>query len=178
MAPKKTSTHLSKSDFIRQQPATVSAIEIVAMAKAEGIVLSRNLVYMVRGAAAPKGSASRRSRKRATRKEAPTATKGVASKPSAARAVAPSKADFVRARAHLSPREIAEDAKAAGRKLDANYVYNVRTFDQTAATHGAIISADTRVEALLKAAAAELGLGRAIEILEEERARVRAVLGE
>jgi hypothetical protein len=33
------------------------------------------------------------------------------------------------------------------------------------------------VEDLLRAAAAELGLGRAMEILEGERARVRAVLG-
>ena len=37
-----------------------------------------------------------------------------------------SKADFVRARSHLSPEEIVEDAKAAGLKLDTSYVYNVR----------------------------------------------------
>jgi hypothetical protein len=44
-----------------------------------------------------------------------------------------SKADFVRARAHLSPKEIVEDAKAQGIKFEAGYVYNVRGADQAAA---------------------------------------------
>jgi hypothetical protein len=34
------------------------------------------------------------------------------------------------------------------------------------------------VEELLRAAAAEIGLARAVEILEGERARVRAMIGE
>jgi hypothetical protein len=44
------------------------------------------------------------------------------------------------------------------------------------ATNGGPPGTNTSVEDLLKAAAAELGLGRAIEILQGERARVRAVI--
>jgi hypothetical protein len=42
---------------------------------------------------------------------------------------------------------------------------------------GRPISTPSKTEELLKAVAAEIGLRRAIEILEEERAKVRAVLG-
>jgi N-acetylmuramoyl-L-alanine amidase CwlA len=76
-------------------------------------------------------------------------------------------------------------------------VYNVRGQDKTAAKKSAsskktpskpttskpastIVntkSISSSVEDLLRAAASELGLGRAIEILQGERARVRAVLG-
>jgi hypothetical protein len=117
--------------------------------------------------------------------------------PKTAPAKTASKADFVRGRAHLSPKEIVEDAKAEGVKLDAAYVYRVRAMDKTArkakraaakatvstslAVNGALPSVaspatSSSAEDLLRAGAAELGLGRAVEILERERARVRAVL--
>lgn len=116
------------------------------------------------------------------------------------------KAEFVRANSDLSPRAIVEKAKAEGVELSVTYVYNVRGGDKTAAkkktakkgtaskqptpsstaTKTRAVTKPTAsngsrpsgsVEDLLRAAASELGLGRAIEILEGERARVRAVLG-
>ena len=181
MAAKKTSKKQSKSDFIRSQP-TLSAADIVAKAKAEGFKLSSALVYMVRGRATPK--------KTAPKKTAPTKTGAKKTlKAAASKQPTRSKADFVRARSHLSPKEIVEDAKAEGLKLDPAYVHNVRGYDRTAAKQArrrtaapkstassGIRTADANVENLLKAAAAELGLGRSIEILQAERARVRAVI--
>jgi hypothetical protein len=176
MAAKKTS--ISKSEFIRLQPSTLSAAEVVTKGKAAGLTILPGLVYEVRRMAKAKKGTAR----------AIVPPKTVAA---AAKAPAVSKADFVRARAHLSPREIVEDAKAAGINFEVQYVYNVRRHDaatgrqpegrtppvrRSAAVRRPIATA-SKAEDLLKAVAAELGLGRAIEILQGERARVRAVIG-
>jgi hypothetical protein len=100
-----------------------------------------------------------------------------------------SKADFVRAHPNLSPKEIVEKAAAAGIKLGWRYVYNVRATDKVArkrkraAAKGrtstpsvTLAASSSSAEDLLRAVAAELGLGRAVEILAQERARVRAIL--
>jgi hypothetical protein len=183
MATKKSTPN--KSDFIRSLPAAMSTGDVIAKGKAEGMKISSSLVYMVRGRAKSKGAA----KKSAPARKAPVAAKiGVAS-----HAPLASKAEFVRSRTHLSPREIVEDAKAAGLKLDVGYVYNVRgaakarsttkvtkQAARTARTAPAIarpITTSSKAEDLLKAVAAELGLARAMEILVVERARVRAVIG-
>jgi len=168
---------VSKSEFIRKQPAALSAAEVVAKAKVAGIKLAPQLVYNVRGSSkAKRGAAKKAAPKKAAPKRPP----------------AMSKADFVRSRSHLSPREVVEDGKAAGVKLDPSYVYNVRGYDaakrrvtkqaaRRAARKGAAvtrpISSASKAEDLLRALGAEIGLGRAIEILADERARIRAVIG-
>ena len=177
MAAKKTTKKQSKSAFVRSQPATASAADIIAAGKKAGLKFSSSLVYMVRG---EKGKAKNRPKKTAT----VSTTLGM------------SKAEFVRARAHLSPKEIVEDAKAAGMKLDVGYVHNVRgaakgkgvvkTMPARLAARRAIarqappvarpITSASKAEDLLRAVAAEVGLGRAIELLEAERARVHAVI--
>jgi hypothetical protein len=197
MAAKKT---LKKSDFIRAQPATMSAADVIAKGKAEGINIGSSLVYMVRRRSpgkAKKGASKTAPAKPPvapiTSSPSKTAAKSTASSTKAPK----SKADFVRARAHLSPKEIVEDAKAEGVKFDVGYVYNVRGADKASrkkkraavntttstprTVNGAassVTSATTTssAEDLLRAIAAELGLGRAVEILAGERARVRAML--
>jgi hypothetical protein len=181
MAVKKTTKKQSKSAFIRKQPASMSAAEVVAKGKAAGSKFSPQLVYNVRGGAKPR--------------------KVLAKKTSTAKPTAPakptlSKAEFVRSRSHLSPKETVEDAKAAGLKLDVGYVYNVRgaakargvvktTPARLAARRALVrqappvarpITTSTKAEDLLRAVAAEIGLGRAIELIEAERAKVHAVL--
>lgn len=165
-SPKKTTG--SKSDFIRAQPATLSAAEVVAKAKAEGIKLDRVLVYKVRIRA--KGGAAG--------KKAPGPKRGVANK-----------AAFVRGLPASTPaKEVVAKAKALGLSLSVNYVYNIRGAAKTAAKNrrSAIragvavprpIAGSSAAESLLKALAAEVGLGKAIEILSGERERVRAVIG-
>jgi hypothetical protein len=177
MAAKKTTQKQSKSDFIRAQPVTLSASDVVTKAKEAGVKIDPALVYKVRGRAAAGAS-------KKPKKASPLAN-GTSKKPA-------SKADFVRAHRDLSPREIVAKAKAGGIKLDVGYVYNVRGSDKVAAKKkidARVVTARTgagiprpivtssRVEDLLKAVAAELGLGSAIEILLGERARVRAVIG-
>jgi hypothetical protein len=44
-----TSKSPTKADFVRNQPATMSADEVVTKAKGAGFTIDRNLVYKVRG---------------------------------------------------------------------------------------------------------------------------------
>jgi len=164
---------LTKSDYIRQQPATLSAAEVVAKAKAEGIRFAPVLVYKVRGRAKAKGKAKKTA--------APAKTSPSTKAPK-------SKAAFVRGLPASTPaKEVVARAKAAGIKLGVSYVYNVRGAAkmrakkrQRAARSGASvprpITTMSSAESLLKAVAAEIGLGPAIEILSGERARVMAVI--
>lgn len=104
-----------------------------------------------------------------------------------------SKAAFVRSLPPGTPaREVVAKAKAEGIPLDVGYVYNVRsTSNASAKKKGAAVRAPSHpadgaahkashgasaAEALLRAIGAELGLGRSIQILETERARVKSVL--
>jgi len=175
----------NRSDFIRAQPTTMSPADVVAKGKTQGIKFGRSLVYMVRGAATAKKGVTKKT------SAAPTRT-------TPAKTGVKSKADFVRAYPSLSAKEVVEKAKAEGIKLGWRYVYNVRASDKatrkakraaakatiamTAAVNGAATSValpapSSSTEDLLRAVAAELGLGRAVEILEGERERVRAVIG-
>ncbi len=165
---------LSKSDFIRKQPVTLSAAEVIAKAKAAGIKFAPVLVYKVRGRAKSKAKAKRAS-----------TPKPIAATPSKPQ----SKADFVRGLPASTPaKEVVKLAKAAGIKLGIFYVYGVRRVakmaakkKRSAARTGASvprpITTASSAENLLKAVAAEIGLGPSIEILQGERARVRAVIG-
>src|SRR5208283_1581155 len=92
---------LSKSDFIRQQPATLSAKDVVAAGKKAGLSFTDSLVYMVRGRKDGKGKA----RKIVAKKLAP---KSPTSKPAA------NKADFVRKFPTLSPKDIVAKGKTEG----------------------------------------------------------------
>ena len=210
MAPKKTSKHLSKSDFIRQQPPTMSAADVIARGKEAGLRFTSSLVYRVRGRPLAKnGARSSAPKKAASAKKKPRAGTNPVPGPAISTEPTQSKADFVRGRAHLSPKEIVEDADAAGIKLDATYVYNVRGYDKTMAKKkrsaksasskartsnrlprgtaktprgltspaGEQLPPDPRVVKVLKAAAAELGIGLAVAILVAERASILAAIG-
>jgi hypothetical protein len=105
------------------------------------------------------------------------------------------KADFVRSLPVTTPaKEVVAKAKEAGIALTDMYVYNVRSTSKASAKKGngrkpssrtvaavrgphKVAAAVGSVEELLKAIAAEIGLGRAIAVLQGERDRVRAVLG-
>jgi hypothetical protein len=208
MPAKKTSTNApSKSDFVRSQPATVSASEVVAKAKDAGLKLTSQLVYKVRSEGA-KGKAKKAvatkkpvatknpvaAKKPVATKKAVAAKAPVSTKETAARVKAPkSKAAFVRGLSASTPaKDVVKQAKALGLSLSINYVYNIRGAAKMAAKKKRLVAKSPAVstlvnggattpsaiaENLLKAVAAEIGLGPAIAILSGERARVRAVLG-
>jgi hypothetical protein len=175
MASKKTSPQkptVNKSDFIRQQPSGLSAAEVIKKAKDAGIKLTAQLVYKVRG----------RSKTNAPQPKAMSAT------PTAAPGAGPApknKSAFIRRLPSSMPaKEVVKQAKAAGMKLTESYVYNVRGAAKKTARPGRNgasvarpITTTSSAEGLLKALAAELGLGNAIEILTGERTKVRAVIG-
>jgi len=215
-----TPKKLSKSDYIRSQPESLTAAQVVEKAKEAGIKISGNLVYMVRGAKGSKTVAKKAATpKKATPKK--TAAKTSATKTSPKKSPksaspkkgAQSKADFVRANPGASVKDIVAKALFDGIEISENHVYGVRASDKKVgakkraakklaktatpvvtkkptatpkkaastskppvASNGTRLSGSS-VEDLLKAAAAELGLGRALEILAGERARVRAVIG-
>ncbi len=179
MASKKTSPQkptVNKSDFIRHQPSDLSAAEVIKKAKAAGVKLTAQLVYKVRGR-----SKTNTPQPKAT-SAAPTAA------PTAAPAAGPApknKSAFIRRLPSSMPaKEVVKQAKAAGMKLTESYVYNVRGAAKKTARPGRNgasvarpIATTSSAESLLKALAAELGLGNAIEILTGERTKVRAVIG-
>lgn len=191
MAPTSTSTAKpTKSDFIRKQPGTMSAAEVVKKAKAHGIELRAGLVYEVRRMAKAKTVAQKKTIPGVKK----VASKAIASEPKTAAAKKPvTKAAFVRAHASLSPKQIVAKAKTEGIKLEVGYVYNVRGAAKAGAKKKVVTQAARRAgvgaraprpagggssaEGLLRAVAAEVGLGRALEILAGERTIVRALLG-
>jgi hypothetical protein len=190
MAAKKKSIP-TKSDFIRSQSADLSAAEVVEKAKSEGLSIEPGLVYNVRGQAKASGKATAKTKGKPDKvaaKKASSTSHGARTEP------AQGKASFVRAHSALAPKEIVEKAKAQGIKLEVGYVYNVRSADKGARTkpsvprkttskpvaangHPSSSAAANNEEELLKIVAAEIGLGRSIEILARERARVHAVIG-
>jgi hypothetical protein len=184
MAAEKTSTPKpNKSEFIRSQPAELSAADVAEKAKAEGLMITSGLVYGVRSQLKLK-----RKGKKGTAKKTAAVKKNATTKPAKT-----TKADFVRKLPTASPKEIIARAKTEGIKIDLDYVYKVRSSakagraktkaEARAATprKGVAvprpIATTSSAEDLLRAVAAEVGLGRAMDILAAERARVRAVIG-
>lgn len=180
-ADKITTPKPNKSEFIRSQPPELPAAAVVEKAKAEGVSVTTGLVYEVR---------SQSKAKRKTKKGAAGKSSAV---PKGGAPTFTSKADFVRKFPKASPKEIITKALAEGLKIDLDYVYKVRSSVKAAKgrTTGETVAAIPRkgasvprpmanassAENLLKAVAAEIGLGRAIEILSGERERVRALIG-
>jgi hypothetical protein len=175
MPAKKTSAatsgpaSMSKAVFIHSLLPTVPVTEVVARAEARGLNITRDYVRWVRW-------------------QSKSAAKTQVTKPS--------KSEFIRRQPiTMSAKEIVGKAKADGLSIDVNQVYKVRgsektttktkvvklaarrTTVETARVPRPITTTSSRAENLLMALGAELGLGRAMEIVAEERARVRAVIG-
>lgn len=98
------------------------------------------------------------------------------------------KSAWIRAQsASMKATEVVAKAKGAGIQLSVGQVYVARSSAKKAGKRGpgrprknampAMAVAYSGVEGLLKAAAAEIGLSRAMEILSEQRDAVRRVLG-
>lgn len=121
----------TKSGFIRSFP-NLSAQEIVEKAKAKGITLDANHVYSVRATDRKTGKAPTVEPK--ATKAAPKATKApkAATKPGkTAEQPTMTKSDFVRSLPEsTSAKDVVTQAKAAGIKLTAPYVYSVRAADR------------------------------------------------
>jgi hypothetical protein len=102
-----------------------------------------------------------------------------------------SKAAFVRSLpGKMSAKEVVAKAKAQGITLTDAYVYNVRATSKAGGKKSSAAGGSSRgrsvtvklsgargAEDLLRAVAAELGLARAIAVLEKEHSKVRRLLG-
>ncbi len=97
------------------------------------------------------------------------------------------KSAFVKSQPHSMPaKEVVAKAKEAGILLNEKYVYNVRSTSGTARRAGpgrpgrppkAGGALGRTAEDLLQAVAAEIGLSRAISLLQQRQQVVRSVLG-
>jgi hypothetical protein len=189
-------TEKTSSDFIREQPPTTSAAEVVEKGKAAGFTFDASLVGKVRRRTLSNASHGRTRR---------TAARSPSTAPSPrSRKPVTSKAEFVRTLPSSTPaKEVVAKARAAGISITENHVYSVRSVDKRAkkkssakshapkpaVTAAAVTAASVvngsasapkvsaKAESLLKAVAAEIGLGNAIAILQSERARVRGLIG-
>jgi hypothetical protein len=159
--------------FILALPKTLPAKEVLAKAKANGLKTSESNVHRVR-------------RLHGRRSKAPASP---ATSAASSHAKVLKKSDFVRSLSAATPaKDVVAKAKAAGVKLDLQYVYKIRSRAKPAAAKrsaGRPASAqalrpsarltESSAEALLRALGAEIGLGRAVEILQSERARVSSI---
>jgi len=177
----KTSKTQTKADFVRSIPSTTSAADVVAKAKDAGMKLSTHYVHNVRTETKAKSKAKQKS----------TSGKPNMSRTSKKTA---NKAAFVRGLPLSTPaKQVVTLAKAAGMKLGINYVYNIRGTAKLAAkkkraaakspvastvANTGSWSVSQHAETLLRAVAAEIGLGQAIELLLAERTRVHSLLRE
>jgi hypothetical protein len=184
-------TENTNSDFIREQPSTMSAAEVVEKGKAAALKFDASFVSKVRRRAVASGTHAK-TPSRAARDTSAAPSHG-SIKP------VKSKAQFVRGLPSNTPaKEVVAQAKAAGISITENHVYGVRAGDKRAKTKSGARSNTSKAaaaaastvngsasapkvsagaEALLKAVAAEIGLGNAIELLRSERARVRGLIG-
>ncbi|MBI4953981.1 MAG: hypothetical protein HY908_18295 [Myxococcales bacterium] len=95
------------------------------------------------------------------------------------------KSDFILEQGDMPAKEVVAKAKAAGLELTEKYVYTIRSVararkvrdeHRAAAKTAPQGGTSSGAGALLLAVAAEIGLGRAIELLVAERRRVTAML--
>ena len=173
----------------------MSAAEVVEKAKAEGRKFDVSLVHKARRRAVGKvtGGKKKTTGTAARSTSSVTVTNGASQKP------AQSKAEFVRRLPLSTPaKEVIAQAKAAGISISETHIYGIRSAAKAARTKIALARKSTaptphpaptanasspapkangKAEDLLRAVAAELGLGTAIALLQDERARVRAVIG-
>jgi hypothetical protein len=184
--------------FILSLPTTLPAKEVLAKAKARGIKTSENNVHRVRRIHGRSKQAIAKALTSAAAKAAPARVEAGPNES----AVAPTKSDFVRSFPLNTPaKQIVQKGTAAGIELDVRYVHKVQSRSKPAAApktpatarpvktqassarstlasaKGASPRLSSSVEGLLRAVAAEIGLARAVEILQGERASVHAVLG-
>ncbi|MCC6527092.1 MAG: hypothetical protein IT373_30875 [Polyangiaceae bacterium] len=95
------------------------------------------------------------------------------------------KSDFILAHpVGTRAKDIVAAGKATGMSFDEKYVYTIRSVDRARkqqqaarAAFGAAAPAGSAAEQLLFAVAAEVGLARAIELLDTRRRSVMAALG-
>jgi hypothetical protein len=164
------------------------AAKVVAKAKTHGLKIAESYVHWARWQS-----------KSAAKKKATKVT-ATATKPASASSSKPtkqSKAAFIRSLPTSMPaKDVVANAKAAGLTIHLNQVYKVRGRAK-ATTHTKVTKLAARratrprkgasvsrpiatmlsAEDLLRALGAEIGLGRAVGILAEERARLRELIG-
>ncbi|MCC6526090.1 MAG: hypothetical protein IT373_25815 [Polyangiaceae bacterium] len=96
------------------------------------------------------------------------------------------KSEFILAHPGLPAKDIVAKGKDAGLALTEKYIYTIRSVDRSRKLHAALRAAPggglrtgtgAAAETLLVSVAAELGLGRAIEVLESHRRTVLGALG-
>jgi hypothetical protein len=167
----------SSSDFIRSQPVTLPAAEVVAKGKEKGLKFTDSLVYMVRGRKTPKKRHAKAAARKATPEAKPRAPSTITTAPGRPKSVllqgqrgsAPTKVQARRGRARGAVTATLTTKAAPPPVRTAAARSGAPAARRTATT--------SSLEDLLRAAAWEIGLNRAIAILAEQRAPLRPLIG-
>jgi hypothetical protein len=188
--------------FILSLSHTLAMKDVIAKAKAKGLKATESNVYRVRRLAAKSAKTAPSKTKTPSAKPSPSSpTTATSSK------APQSKVGFIRSLPPSMPvAQVVSKAKAQGLKIPESYVHWARWQSKSAAKKkvrkatatvtkvtklaarratsprkGASvvrpITTTSSAEDLLRAVAAEIGLGRAVGILTDERAKLRAVIG-
>jgi len=114
--PKKK-TGPNKSDFVRSQPAELSASDVVAKAKEAGLTITPGLVYAVRAYQKSKGAKTKKT----------TTTAAASAKAPKAEGSKPSASDFIRSLpSSVTATAVAKQGAAEGYSFKTGLVYKVR----------------------------------------------------
>lgn len=188
---------LSKSDFVRAQPADMPVKDVLAKAKEAGIVMTGALVRLARRRV---GGTSKATSGEAEAPATPPAEKTASAPPTpksapkraakvqtvktpVAGTPAPTttKTSFILARPTLSPAEVVTAAKEAGLSVSPNYVSAIRSKNRATAKPAA--ASGLRAARFGDAAVAEftelvitLGTSRAKELVDEVSRKLAALL--
>jgi hypothetical protein len=129
----------SKTAFVLALPPDLAVAEVVAKAAAAGLTITPNYVSNIRSsariaAAKKKAAAKPKAAKKATSTKKAAAKKGAAPKPAAttvpttAAAPALTATEFIKSQPReISAADVVKAAEKVGLKIDANYVYKVRS---------------------------------------------------
>jgi hypothetical protein len=118
----------NKSAFIRGLPVDMSAAEVVAKAKADGLAISTNFVSAVRSKMKAGGKPGKSAGSKAKPGPKPKAGRKARSGPQPREDGKPSASDFVRSMpAEAKASEVVAAAKKQGIKMSTNLVYAVRS---------------------------------------------------
>jgi hypothetical protein len=168
---------ISKADFVRGLPVDMPSRVVLAMAKVAGISISRTYVRLLRGSDDVERTVPNAAG--ASAATSTTSTARVAAPPSRPRS---SIAKVTRpATAGPSGGTVMAKPSAGARERELQLrtlrVALLSAIPENISAEPPTKRSTSSVEALLRAVAAEVGLRRAVEILEAERAKVRESLG-
>jgi len=187
-APRAKGKARTKTAFVLSFPSTVPAKEVVARGKEEGVALTERAVYKTRYLA--KVRAQKAGKKAIAKASPPAAPKAVKAKGRRGAGDGRASALIRETPLEVKANEVVAAARAQGIALTSSLVYSVRAqmkrggkrpgapvaVKKVAAAARTVVAPIGELERQLVSLAIDLGLSRAIELIEGVREKVKAMI--